>query len=85
MERVRVITVDNFFMNTAIDECSKIKTEIESLESLRESKVEEADIKRSEISTIESEVLSIQENIRILKANKSNLMDKVEEIKRKTK
>jgi predicted nucleic acid-binding Zn-ribbon protein len=83
MEKLRVITVDSFFMNTAINECTKIKSEIEELETLRDNKISEADAKKAEITAIETEVLSIEENIKILKTNKVNLMEKVEEIKRK--
>ena len=81
-DKIRKLEVNSFIITVSSDECSKIKGEIEKLEILKEEKLKEVGLKKDEINILEGELLSIEENIKIYKENKSKLMEKIEELKR---
>lgn len=81
-EKIRNLDVNGFMINAAIDETNKIKANIEELEALKITKEEEVEAKQKDIENLETELLGISENIKVLKANKANLTDKIEELKK---
>jgi DNA repair exonuclease SbcCD ATPase subunit len=82
MEKIRIIDASSFMINAGIDEMNKIKNKIEELEKTKAEKMSDVEIKKSETQTLEKELLEIEENIKNLKASKSNIMEKVEELKK---
>jgi hypothetical protein len=84
-EKIRNLDVNGFMINAGIEEVNKIKTKIEELEVLKTTKEEEVEIKQKDIENLELELLTISENIKVLKSNKANLIDRIEDLKKTTK
>lgn len=82
MEKIRVIDASSFMINAGIDEINNIKSKIEELERVKAEKMSEVEIKKNETQSLETELLEIEEGIKNLKVSKSNIMEKVEELKR---
>jgi DNA repair exonuclease SbcCD ATPase subunit len=82
MEKIRVIDASSFMINAGIDEMNKIKNKIEELEKTKAEKMSDVEIKKSETQVLEKELLEIEEDIKNLKVSKSNIAEKVEELKK---
>ena len=83
--KIRMLDVNSFMVNAAINELTRIKNEIDTLEALKTTKEEEVEAKQKDMENLEAELLGISENIKVLKANKANLTDKIEELKKVAK
>lgn len=81
-DKLRKVDVNGFIMNSLLDEAKRIKEELETLEKSKIEKETEINNYRTLIEGLEKDLYSIGENIRILKENKANLMDKAEEVKK---
>lgn len=82
MEKIRIIDASNFMINSGIDEINKIKNKIEELEKSKEAKMNDVEVKKAETQVLETELIEIEEGIKNLKTSKSNIMEKIEELKR---
>lgn len=82
MDKLRKIEINTFVLVSLQEELQKIKYQLDVLDGEKNNKVTEISNLRTTIESFETELYTIEENINILKSNKSEISNKIEEIKK---